>query len=329
MPCHPARARQLVKKGQAIRRFNRGLFFIKLLGRMDGDTQDIAIGIDPGSKKEGLTVKSGRHTYLNIQADVVNWVKEHVKTRRQMRRGRRFRKTPCRQNRKNSAKGGIPPSTKARWQWKLRLCWWLTKLYPVSIFSIEDIKARTKGQHHWDRSFSPLEVGKTWFYTELEKLARVLIVQGWATKQLRDGLGLKKTRCKISEVFDAHCVDSWVLANHAVGGHIRPDLTRMLCVTPLRFQRRQLHRLQPGKGGIRKLYGGTNSLGFKRGSLVKHVKLGMCYVGGFLKNHISLHSLQTGKRLTQRAKPSDCIFLAYNSWRTRLLPYLNAGVSIT
>jgi hypothetical protein len=327
MPCHPARARQLVKKGRAVRRFNRGLFFIKLLDRAESEVQDVAIGIDPGSKKEGLTVKSDRHTFLNIQTDAVNWVKEHVETRRQMRRARRFRKTPCRQNRKNRARGGIPPSTKTRWQWKLRLCRWLARLYPVSVFAIEDIKARTKGQRRWDKSFSPLEVGKAWFYAELARMGQVITMQGWETREARDSLGLRKTGRKMAEVFEAHCVDSWVLANHAVGGHTAPDNIRMLCITPLRFHRRQLHRLQPEKGGVRKPYGGTRSLGFKRGSLVKHVKLGLCYVGGFLKDRISLHSLETGKRLTQQAKPSDCTFLTYNSWRTRLLPCLNAGVS--
>jgi len=51
MPCHPARARQLVRNGKALRRFNRGLFYIKLTQRSDGATQPIALGIDPGSKE--------------------------------------------------------------------------------------------------------------------------------------------------------------------------------------------------------------------------------------------------------------------------------------
>jgi hypothetical protein len=100
-----------------------------------------------------------------------------------------------------------------------------------------------------------------------------------------------------------------------------------MCITPLRFHRRQLHRLQPEKGGNRKPYGSTLSRGLKRGSLVKHVKLGLTYVGGYLKDRISLHSLTDGKRLCQNAKPSDCKFLAFNAWRTRLLPCLKAEVS--
>jgi hypothetical protein len=131
----------------------------------------------------------------------------------------------------------------------------------------------------------------------------------------------------MAERFDAHCVDSWTLAYDLVGGNERPDNTRMHCVTPLRFHRRQLHRLQPAKGGIRASYGGTRSHGFTRGSLVAHATRGIVYVGGMLGERIALHDVQTGKRVTQTAKPQDCDFLTYNTWRTRLLPGLNAGVS--
>ena len=327
MPCHPARARELVRKGKAVRRFNRGLFYIQLVERRSGSTQPVAVGIDPGSKKEGFTVKSRSHTYLNIQSDAVTWVKDSLEVRSNMRRSRRQRNTPCRKNRMNRKKGGLPPSTKARWQWKLRLCKWLTRLYPVSKFVVEDIKAVTKGKRRWDVSFSPLEVGKTWFYSELENLASVSLKQGWDTKELRDELGLKKTGNKKAEVFSSHCVDSWVLANWFVGGHIKPDYERLMCVTPLRFHRRQLHRFQPKKNGKRTLYGGTMSLGLKRGSLVKHPKYGTVYVGGTSKNRISLHSIETGKRIVQNVKVSDCQFLTYNTWRSRFFPALKDGVS--
>ena len=36
MPCHPARARELVRKGKALRRFNRGIFYIQLIERENG-----------------------------------------------------------------------------------------------------------------------------------------------------------------------------------------------------------------------------------------------------------------------------------------------------
>ncbi len=248
MPCHPARARELVRRGKAIRHFDRGIFFIRLTERSDGVTQDVVVGIDPGSKKEGLTVKSASHTYLNIQADAVTHVKEAKADQSASRRSRRYRQTPCRQPRSNRARGGLPPSTKARWQWKLRLLNWLLRLFPITQAVVEDIKAQTQGKPRWDTTFSPLEVGKQWFYAEVRKLVSLDTFEGSETKQMRDALGLKKTKKKMADLFEAHCVDSWVLANAIVGGHDQPDSIRLLCVSPLKLHRRELHRRQPGIG---------------------------------------------------------------------------------
>ena len=83
----------------------------------------------------------------------------------------------------------------------------------------EDIKARTiERAKKWNQSFSPLEVGKDWFYTEIRKRWQLRTLQGWQTKEIRDRLGLKKASNKLSETFNAHCVDSWCLAYHTVGG---------------------------------------------------------------------------------------------------------------
>ncbi len=320
MPCHAARARELVRKGRAVRRFDRGLFYIQLMDRAEGDIQPIAVGIDPGSKKEAITIKSASHTYLNVQADAVTWVGEAEETSTTMRRSRRGRKTPYRECRPNRRQGQfrLPPSTRARWNWKLRLCLWLMRYYPIEAYVVEDIAAVTKtGKRGWNQSFSPLEVGKQWFYDQLEQLGEVEVIQGYETAEARNALGLKKSKQKVSDTFEAHCVDSWVLANLWVGGHRAPDNKAMLYIVPLRFHRRQLHRLQAEKGGIRKPYGGTNSLGFKRGSWVRHPSYGVCYVGGNLNGRLSLHNLQDGKRLCQKAKAEDCQFLTTASWRIR------------
>ena len=317
MPTTPSRAKRWIKSGKATPFFKKGIFCVRLnVEPSNQETQEVAVGIDPGSKKEGFTVKSLAHTYLNIQTDAVTWVKDAVEIRRNMRKARRSRNTPCRINRQNRKRGGLSPSTKARWQWKLRICNQLKRIFPIEVFVVEDIKAKTfKNKIKWNTSFSPLEVGKNWFYTELEKLGKVELKQGYETKELRDLLGLQKIKEKTAEVFEAHCVDSWVLASSWVGGKV-PDNKQLLLVTSLRLHRRQLHKLQPEKDGIRKLYGSTRSLGFKRGSLVKHPRYGITYVGGNSKNRISLHSLKTGQRLCQNVKVEDCKFLSYNSERS-------------
>ena len=319
MPTTAGRAARWIKSGKGTPFWKRGIFCVRLnVDPSNSKKQEVAVGIDPGSKKEGFTVKSASYTYLNIQADAITWVKDAVEVRRTMRRTRRSRKTPCRKNRINRSreKGFLPPSTKARWQWKLRIANWLLKMFPISVFVVEDIKAKPrKGQRKWNSSFSPLEVGKNWFYSELEKIGKLELKFGYETSAIRDSLGLKKSKNKMSNKFESHCVDSWCLAYSNVGGDQKPDNTNLLLVTPLRFHRRQLHMLQPAKGNIRRTYGGTISLGLKRGSLVKHKKYGIVYVGGTSDNRISVHSIETGKRLSTRTKVEDCKFLTYNSWR--------------
>jgi hypothetical protein len=317
MPCHPARARELVRKGKALRRFKAGIFYIQLTEREEGALQKTALGVDPGSKKEGFCVKSEKHTYLNLQSSAVTWVKEKVKRRRELRRGRRFRKTPCRKNRIHRKGKKLVPSTKSRWLAKLRIIDILRKLYPLETIVVEDIKARTrKGKSKWNTSFSPLESGKEWFYEEIRKHFHLELKQGYETKELRERLKLKKSKEKLSNSWEAHCVDAWVLANWWVGGD-ESENRKVLLLSPIEFRRRELHRLKPEKGGERKRYGGTISLGFKKGSLVVHPKYRVCYIGGSLKDRLSVHCIATGKRLSQNVKPEDCQFLTYNSWRTR------------
>jgi hypothetical protein len=326
MPTTPWRAEKWIKSGKATPYWSHGVFCVRLNVESGKKVQPVAVGIDPGSKFEGYTIKSEAHTYLNIQADAVTWVGDAVKTRKMMRRQRRQRKTPCRSPRNHRSRGGIPPSTKARWQWKLRIASWLCKLFPVDCFVVEDIRAVTKNQPKWDKSFSPLEIGKHWFYDELEKFAKVELLQGYETQKIRDLLGLKKSANKKDGSFSSHCVDSFVLANWYTGGHLVPDNENILFITPIMLHRRKLHMLQPAKGGIRRSNGGTRSLGFKRGSLVKHPKFGVVYVGGVRtgSKRISLHSLETGKRVCQVAKPEDCKFLSYNAWKVHS-SLLNVG----
>lgn len=321
MPTTSPRAERWILSGKATPFFRKGVFCVRLnVEPSSRILQPIAVGIDPGSKREAFTVKSQAHTYLNQQFHAVDWVKESEEASTNARRARRYRKTPYRKQRQNRKRGGIPPSTKARWQLKIRVVKVLASLFPVTHIGIEDIKATTKkGSKRWNASFSPLEVGKKWCYAELEKIAPVTLFDGYEdTYQTRQSLGLKKSKNKLSSDFTAHCVDSWTIAYLLVGGDLAPDNTTVMECKPIRIYRRQLHVFNPSKNGYRRPYGGSMSQGLKRGGIIKHPKYGKCYVGGedIKTLRISLHSLDTGKRLCQNAKPGDCKFLAYNSWRT-------------
>jgi RRXRR protein len=123
MPTIPSRARRWIKSRKATGFWKGGFFCVRLNVEPSArEQQPIAVGVDPGSKREGIVVASAVHTYTNIQAEARDGVKEAEKDSTRMRRTRRKRKTPyrkMRQNRKHSRKK-LPPSTRARWQWKLR-----------------------------------------------------------------------------------------------------------------------------------------------------------------------------------------------------------------
>jgi hypothetical protein len=162
-----------------------------------------------------------------------------------------------------------------------------------------------------------LEVGKTYFYNAIKSLSRIelTLFKGYETYKLRNSLGLKKSKKKLERGFEAHCVDSWVMCYHMVGGDNVADNTQVMYISPIVLHRRQLHVFNPTKGNIRKPYGGTRSLGLKRGSLVKHNKYGYCYVGGTSKERISIHNINTGERLAQNIKVEDLKFKSYSSWK--------------
>ena len=309
MPTKPSRARRWIQSGKATPFWKNGIFCVRLnVVPSDTEFQEVVVGVDPGSKKEGFTVKSQAHTYLNVQADAHDGVGKKVKKRRELRRGRRSRKGPNRKNRTNrlANRERVPAGTRARWDWKLRILDWLSKLYPFTQVCVEDIKARTKQyQQRWNQSFSPLEVGKRWFYTEIQKRWELLTLRGWETKEIRDNLALKKSSKKLVETFDAHCVDSWCLAYHAVGGDIRPDNTDIFCISPIPIRRRELHRQNPQKGGKRPRYGGTLCNGIVKNTLVKHIKHGLLRVTGYdRKGGINLSEINSSKRIVRGAKPN-------------------------
>src|SRR6266496_6034159 len=93
MPCTPAKARHLFKSGKARPKRNKlGLFYVQLCYEQEPDNQSLVAGIDPGSKFEGFSVVGTVDTVLNLMVEAPDHVKEAVKTRRTMRRARRFRK---------------------------------------------------------------------------------------------------------------------------------------------------------------------------------------------------------------------------------------------
>jgi len=312
----------LLKESKARPKRNKlGLFYLQLTYEQEPDNQPLVVGVDPGSSFEGYSVVGTKNTVLNLMVEAPTHVKDAVETRRTMRRARRFRKwrRPQRSNNRLNGKKRIPPSTRSRWQAKARVVKHLQTILPLWCVVVEDVQATTAKGKKWNRAFSPVQVGKNHLYHLLHRMGlQVETREGWQTKELRDFYGLAKSKKKDKQAFDSHAVDAWVLAA-TVSGAEKPTCTRLWYVVPARLYRRQLHALQPSKGGVRRPYGGTRSLGVKRGTLVRHPRYGLCCVGGCdrKKNTISLHAYRTNTRLTQGAKVGACqvlTWVAFRSW---------------
>lgn len=328
MPCTPAKARHLLKAGTAKPKRNKlGLFSLQLTYEQKPDNQRLVVGIDPGSKFEGYSIVGSKDTVLNLMAEAPDHVKDAVEDRRTVRRARRYRlwRRPKRFDNRLGRKQRIPPSTRSRWEAKARIVRHLKTIMPLTDVVVEDVQAvlrKGKGGK-WNQAFSPVQVGKEHLYRLLRTMGLVVhLHEGWQTKELREKYGLKKTKSKSKQSFESHAVDAWVLAA-SISGASTPSCTRLWYVVGARLHRRQIFRFQASKGGVYKPYGGTRSLGLKRGTLVSHNKYGICTVGGFdrKKKTISLHEFRTNKRLTQGAKVKDCrvlTWMAFRSWLVRL-----------
>jgi 5-methylcytosine-specific restriction endonuclease McrA len=151
MPCHPARARELLKQGKAtvLRRYP---FSIMLNECEGGETQPVQVKIDPGSKTTGLSVvgdfKRGKRVIWAAElTHRGQQIRDALLSRRQLRRSRRSRKTRYRQARflnRRIPKGWLPPSLRSRlnniWTWLKRL----NRFVPITHLAMELTKFDTQ-----------------------------------------------------------------------------------------------------------------------------------------------------------------------------------------
>ena len=147
MPCHPARARKLLRNGRAVPHHVRGIFGIRLLDRTRAQcqVQDPGLRIDPGSQTTGIAVTNDdtadertilaaleiKHRAFTIKATMTQ--------RRQHRRNRRSRKryrAPRFDNRQRKP-GTLPPSVDSIRVDTMRVVKTMLKMYPIASVSIE------------------------------------------------------------------------------------------------------------------------------------------------------------------------------------------------
>ncbi len=314
--------------------WQKGIFCIKLCKEVKNPKfQPVALGIDPGSKREAYTVATEKHVVLNITTNTKDWIMKHIENCRFLRRARRFRKTPyrkCKSNRSCLRNKKIPISTKTRWLTKINMIKYLFKITPISIINAEDIKAVSKiGKNNkWNKIFSPLQHGKIFFDEEILKLnIKIIKTQGYDTAKHRTLRNfIKDKNNKLNFNWEVHNVDSHALCEIALNKHIIPYKS-LYKIEYLEYHRRKLHVQNPTKGNIRKQYGTTVSLGIPRGS-VALCKDKLCYIGGTMSNKITVHSIITGARIYRNISKDKIRVLYKDNKRVQLLCLIKKDIPL-
>ncbi len=159
MPCHPARARQMLRAGRAVVARHTP-FVIRLKDRVGGDVQSVRVCEDPGSKTTGIAVvrevasENGDgptrvvlfKMELTHRGDVIHKQMGQRSSRRRRRRLTNLRCRPARHSNRASSrrKGRLPPSLNHRLDttlsWTRRLMRWC----PVSAISVERVRFDTQ-----------------------------------------------------------------------------------------------------------------------------------------------------------------------------------------
>ena len=313
MPCRPSKARKLLKNGLAEKRWNKlSQFYLQLKFQPKSElnvNQQVCLAVDPGSKWDGIAIVSRKGVLTCGMLVLLSKVAEKLTQRREMRRARRYRKTPRRAKRFDNRRrrdGWIAPSQKVKVDFRTKIVDELCRLYPVSQFAVEDVRFNHY-KKRWGKHFSTVEIGKAKFYKHLRKLGKLTLYMGTETAELRKKFGLPKNPVKKELTWTTHAVDAIVIGSAEVEC-VNPYPPEFWVWKRLEYARRQLHRLEPDKGGVRRRYGGSWSTPpFRKGDVVLW-RGKLARVGGFMDGYrISLHSFGLkNKRFTQDANPNEC-----------------------
>lgn len=307
MPTKPAKARKMIEGGVAKKRWSKtGVFYIQMLIPVGERVQDMAIGLDPGSRYDGYAVSGEKEVALKAMAVMPQKVHKKVQERSQLRRSRRYRNkrrgTERFNNRKRKA-GWIAPSQLAKVQLRIKIVRDLVKIFPINFIAVEDVRFNHY-KKRWGKHFSTVEIGKTMLYEELECHGKVIKYDGWQTASARKYWGIKKSSAKDALTPESHANDALAMLNEVFGDNVDNSCIFMVW-RRLEFARRSLHRQNYQKGGIRPVFGGTtNGSFFRKGDYVEAKQGNKTFQGWVCglpteKTKVVAVCLASGKRLGQ------------------------------
>ena len=222
MPMTEVRIKRFIAEGKGKMCFDRKLHipYFKLFSKPCGKkTQAITLALDPGSVFDGISIVSKQCHHLNIElvqrekkgkTSISHFKKRQANTR-QVRRSK-LRHRPIRFSNRTSKQ--LTPTIKANLDFRKWVISKLLEYFPLTKIVIEDVcfnhYKSTKG-----KSFSHVEQGKTELYKFINDLGLELeLFKGYETFRLRiNSFGIDpKVKTKDAKDFNAHCIDSFVLA---------------------------------------------------------------------------------------------------------------------
>ncbi|MDC0835950.1 RNA-guided endonuclease IscB, partial [Geitlerinema sp. CS-897] len=181
-PCHPAKARRLLKSGRASV-FRRYPFTIILheIEAKDCVVRETQLKIDPGSQTTGLAILSENRV---IWASELSYrgqqIKNDLEKRRALRRSRRHRKTRYRKPRflnRTRPKGWLPPSLNHRVETTMTWVNRLRKLCPIVSIAQELVRFDTQKLQNPEVSGIEYQQGELLGYE-----VREYVLQKWGRK---------------------------------------------------------------------------------------------------------------------------------------------------
>jgi 5-methylcytosine-specific restriction endonuclease McrA len=147
MPCHPARARQMLRDGKAIVH-QMYPFTIRMKKKTGNKTQPIQLKPDPGSKHTGISLvtEKGKVLFLAELNHRGEQIKQNLLTRkghRQFRRSQRWYRE-ARFNNRTKPEGWLPPSVQHRVDTTFSWAKKLIKICPITKIEIEQVRFDTQ-----------------------------------------------------------------------------------------------------------------------------------------------------------------------------------------
>jgi hypothetical protein len=194
LPCHPARARRLLRDEKA-NVVQVVPFTIQLNRQIDNPVGSFTVGIDDGAKKVGVAIVNEYTQEVVFQGEIElrQDVKRLMKQRKTYRQARRSRKLRYRQPRfSNRICKKLTPSIRCRKESILRVIRDMMKRVKVCKVIVEEVKFN-HAKHRYGKFFSLTEQGKNYLREKILLMGLSYeCVFGYETKQNRLKLNLPK-----------------------------------------------------------------------------------------------------------------------------------------